>query len=303
VRVNDLLWEEVPSLYARAPDERIYTTELGESGTTTVRFGNGKQGARLPSGNNNVRAEYRKGIGLGGMVAAGLLSQLMTRPLGVKAVVNPLAAEGAQDAESIDDARRNAPLKILTLDRVVSLQDYEDFARAFAGIGKAAATWTWSGERNGVFLTVAGAGGSTLTTTGETVTNLVAALHALGDPRVPLTLQPYRPVAVRLAAGLTIAPEYQADIVLAAAEEQLLTAFSFDAREFGQSVALSEVVAVIHRVEGVTAVNVTELYREDEPAGRNALLFAFLPRAGTDTPVPGELLTIQQDTIALEVLS
>jgi hypothetical protein len=135
------------------------------------------------------------------------------------------------------------------------------------------------------------------------VTNLVAALHALGDPRVPLALQPYRPVAFRLAAGLTIAPEYQADIVLAAAEEQLLTAFSFDAREFGQSVALSEVVAVIHRVEGVTAVNVTELYREDEPAGRNALLFAFLPRAGTDTPVPGELLTIQQDTIALEVLS
>jgi hypothetical protein len=302
VRVNDLLWEEVPSLYARAPDERVYTTELGESGTTTVRFGNGKQGARLPTGNNNVRAVYRKGIGLGGMVAAGRLSQLMTRPLGVKEVVNPLAAEGAQDAESIDDARRNAPLKILTLDRVVSLQDYEDFARAFAGIGKAAATWTWSGERNGVFLTVAGAGGSPLTTTGETVTNLAAALHALGDPRVPLTLEPYRPIAFRLTAGLTIAPEYQPDIVLTAAEEELRTAFSFDAREFGQSVALSEIVAVIHRVAGVTAVNVTELYREDEPAGPNALLFAFLPRAGTDTPVPGELLTIQPDAIALEVL-
>ena len=302
VRVNDLLWEEVPSLYAMPPDERIYTTELGENGATTVRFGNGKQGARLPTGNNNVRAAYRKGIGLGGMVGAGQLAQLMTRPLGVKEVVNPLAAEGAQDGESIDDARRNAPLKILTLDRVVSLQDYEDFARAFAGIGKAAATWTWSGERNGIFLTVAGAGGSLLTANGETVTNLVAALHALGDPRVPLQVQPYRRVAFRLTADLTIAPEYEADIALAAAEAQLLAAFSFDAHEFGQSVALSEVVAVIHRVAGITAVNVTELYREDEPAGMNPLLFAFLPRAGTDTPLPGELLTIQQDAIALEVL-
>ena len=302
VRVNDLLWEEVPSLYGRAPGERVYTTELGEDGAATVRFGDGKQGARLPTGTNNVRAAYRKGVGLAGMVAAGRLTQLMTRPLGVKEVVNPLAAEGAQDPESIEDARRNAPLKILTLGRVVSLQDYEDFARAFAGIGKAAATWTWSGERNGIILTVAGPGGAALSAGGAAVTNLVAALHELGDPRVPVEVRPYQPVAFRLRAGVTIAPECEAEKVLAAAESELRAAFSFDAREFGQPVALSEVAAVMHRAEGVTAVHVTELYREDQPAGRNPLLFAFLPRAGTDSPRPGELLTIQEDPVSLEVL-
>ncbi|MCQ6513323.1 hypothetical protein NPN18_26520, partial [Vibrio parahaemolyticus] len=78
----------------------------------------------------NVKVKYRKGIGLGGLVGENKLSQLMTRPLGVKGVTNPLAAEGAQDLERLADARRNAPLAVLTLGRVVSLQDYEDFARA-----------------------------------------------------------------------------------------------------------------------------------------------------------------------------
>jgi len=46
------------------------------------------------------------------------------------------------------------------LGRIVSLRDYEDFARAFAGISKALATWTWNGEQHGVFLTIAGTGGA-----------------------------------------------------------------------------------------------------------------------------------------------
>ena len=108
-----------------------------DDGRTTVQFGDGINGARLPTGQNNVRAEYRKGTGLGGLVEAGQLSQLLSRPLGLKEVVNPEDAEGAEDPESRDDARKNAPTTVLTLDRAVSLQDYEDFARTFAGVAKA----------------------------------------------------------------------------------------------------------------------------------------------------------------------
>ena len=60
--------------------------------------------------------------------------------------------------KSRDDARRNAPLTVLTLDRAVSLQDYEDFSRTFAGIAKAQAVWVWNGRKRAVFITVAGAG-------------------------------------------------------------------------------------------------------------------------------------------------
>ena len=137
VYVNEVLWEEVPFFYGRGPTERIYITRRDDDGRTTIRFGDGISGARLPTGQNNVRAEYRKGTGLGGLVEAGQLSLLMSRPLGLKGVLNSEAARSAEDPEARDDARENAPLTVLTLERAVSLQDYEDFSRTFAGIAKA----------------------------------------------------------------------------------------------------------------------------------------------------------------------
>src|SRR5207247_1648685 len=142
----------------------------------------GKTGARLPSGQNNVRARYRKGIGLDGLVKAGQLSMLLTRPLGVKGVVNPQAATGAQDPEQLSDARTNAPLRVLTLDRIVSLTDFEIFAQAFAGVAKALATWTWDGRSRGVLLTVAGPNGSAIEPASPIYDNLLGAMRASGDP-------------------------------------------------------------------------------------------------------------------------
>ena len=110
-------------------------------------FGNGSEGARLPTGIENVRAVYRTGIGKGGNVKAEQISLLSTRPLGAKEVVNPLPASGGADRETRDQARKNAPLAVMALDRLVSVQDYEDFVRVFAGIGKARATELSDGRR------------------------------------------------------------------------------------------------------------------------------------------------------------
>ena len=160
MRINDLFWHEAPTLYARGAQEHIYVTRRDDDGKTSVQFGDGSTGARLPSGQTNVRARYRKGIGLEGLVKGGQLSMLLTRPLGVKGVNNPIASDGAQDPEVLDDARANAPLRVLTLERVVSLTDYEDFARAFGGIAKALAAWTWNKHSRGVLVTVAGPNGA-----------------------------------------------------------------------------------------------------------------------------------------------
>ncbi|HJQ30039.1 MAG TPA: hypothetical protein VJ827_11910, partial [Rubrobacter sp.] len=70
VRVDDIEWHEVPDLYGRGPEERVYTTRLDEENRTTVQFGDGRSGARLPTGRENVRASYRKGIGTDGLVRA-----------------------------------------------------------------------------------------------------------------------------------------------------------------------------------------------------------------------------------------
>jgi predicted phage baseplate assembly protein len=302
VRVNDLLWHEVPTFFGRGPDERIYVTSIDDDGKTTVMFGDGLTGTRLPTGQENVKAKYRKGIGLPGLVKAHQLTQLMTRPLGVKGVTNPLAPSGAADRESLDDSRRNAPLTVLTLGRIVSLQDYEDFARAFSGIDKALATWSWSGEKRRVFVTVAGSQGAEVPSDSVLAQNLLTAMRQAGDPNVPLLVASYEPRLFRLSAALQVHPDHAAEKVLAAVEQRLRESFSFEARSFGQPVHLSEIIAVMQNVTGVVAVDVNELYRTDQPAQLRPRLEAGAPRLGDDKLLAAELLTLDPRPLELEVL-
>jgi predicted phage baseplate assembly protein len=239
---------------------------------------------------------YRKGSGLGGLLKAGQLTQLLTRPLGVREVSNPLPAEGADEPESLSDARQNAPLTVLTLQRVVSLQDYEDFARAYPGIGKAFATWTWDGRSRGVFLTVAGPRGAEVATgPGSVGSDLLDALRAAGDPFVPLRVETRRAASFNVAGTVTVDPDYDKEKVLAEARRVLRERYSFTAREFGQPVILSEVIGVLHSIAGVVAVDVDHLQRTDktEPEDPAPRLLAEFPGGGADLDVQAaELLLL-----------
>ena len=303
LRVNDVRWTEVPSFYLRRPDERIYVTRLDDDGRTTAQFGDGVHGARLPTGQENVRALYRKGAGAGGNVRAGQLSTLLTRPLGLKSAVNPQPASGGADAEPRDGASENAPITVLTLDRVVSLRDYEDFARGYAGIAKSLATWSWDGQRRGVFITVAGSDGAAVTD--DVLALLTSAIRAAGDPFVPIRVASYRPATFVVAFKLKIDPAFDADIVNPAVIDAARSHFGFKARAFGQAVALSEVIATLQNVVGVIAVDVDSLHRKDGVGGSGlvASLPSALPQAGSLTAtLAAELLTIAVDPIAPGVM-
>ncbi|HEY6508420.1 MAG TPA: putative baseplate assembly protein, partial [Vicinamibacterales bacterium] len=296
LRVNDLLWKEVRSLYGSGPADRVFTTAIDDAGHTAVRFGDGVEGARPPSGQDNIRARYRKGLGAGGNVAAGQLGNLLTRPLGVNGVTNPEPASGGQDAEDTNDARENAPLTVRTLDRAVSVQDYEDYARGFAGIAKAHAAWIPVGPGRGVLVTVAGDDGAALTSSSAAFSDLLTSLRRFGDALLPLRLATYRPAAFRLRVAVKVAPDREIDAVLGAVDTALRTAFSFALRRFGQPVSVDEIAGVVHAVEGVQAINVLELFRPDQGATPRVepRLFARLPETFLDAlPQAAELLILE----------
>jgi len=302
VRVDGLKWTEVPTLFDHGPRERIYVTRIDDDHKTTLEFGDGRTGARLPMGRENVKATYRKGIGLDGLVEGGQLSLLMTRLLGVRSVINPLPATGAQDPQSLSDARTNSPLTVLTLDRIVSLRDYEDFARSFSGIAKTLATWTWNGHTRGVFVTVAGIDGAHVAHGSVLRNRLLLAMQKGGDSFVPMKIESYRDVAFKLVADVKIDEAYIEATVLAATESALRSSFSFAVRTLGQPVTLSEVFAVMHKVPGVVAVDINKLYR-----GQHEALTVFLPaeapQAGDDASVlPAELLTLDPGALELGIM-
>ena len=291
LRVPDIAWHERPTMFGAAPTERAYTLATDEQGRTFVVFGDGVRGTRLPSGINNVHASYRKGLGAAGNVAADKLTQLMSRPLGVKSVSNPAPAEGGTDPETAQDARRSMPLATRTLGRAVSALDYEDFARAFSGIGKAQARVLQLAHGAVVALTLAIPGDTPLTSANPVWGHLIEALRAGGDPHVSVKLLAASLVTFRLGLKVKPDPDYQPKRVLAAVEAALRAAFSFDARELAAPVRQSEVIAVAQGVPGVVAVDVTRLYRAATPAKEVRLLAAAM-RVQSGSALPAELLTL-----------
>jgi hypothetical protein len=300
VKVDGLEWTEVETLYGQPPDARVYATRLGPDGHLRVSFGDGRYGARLPAGQGNVVALYRVGIGLAGQVRAGQLALPLDQPLGLQAVVNPLPASGAQDPEPTEAARANAPLTVLTLDRIVSVRDFEDFTRAFAGIGKAQATPIWSGERQVVHVTATGADGSVLDETGPTLTNLRAAIDDARHAERPVIVSGHverrfgMTLRVKIAAGRTAA------VVTAALREALLVRYSADGQGLAEGIESSRVIADAQEVLGVAAVVLTDLDGQPPAVARRIIASRARWSAPDNAFLPAELLVIDPDRLILE---
>ncbi|MFI9764211.1 putative baseplate assembly protein [Streptomyces sp. NPDC051963] len=254
IRIDGVLWHEVDSLAGRGPRERVYITGSTADGRTTVTFGDGIHGARLPSGHENVRARYRFGTGRAANVAADRITQPLTRPLGVTAVTNPRPATGGSDADGPGLTRRTIPLAVSSLDRLVSTADYEDFARSRAGIGRAAARELFDGRRRVVHVTVAGTDDVPLGE--ETLRPLRAALTAYGDLGLPVRVDVREPVLLVVAAKVKVARDHAWEFVEPRLRQALLRRLGYEGRELGQPARLSDILATAHTVPGVDYVDV-----------------------------------------------
>jgi hypothetical protein len=259
VRANGAAWNGVPTLYQQPPAAQVYATLNLPGGKTQVVFGDGVEGATLPTGSNNILASYRVGTGSAGNVPAGTITTLVDRPVGVSGVTNPQTATGGQDPQSINEIRANAPLTVLTLGRAVSLADYQNLASSFAGISKASALWIPNGAYRGVFLTVASSNGAQLLPSSQTWSNLIAALNSYGNPHVALNVASYFETTFGLKANILYDPAYSQPAVEAAILSLLQSTYCFANRTFGQGVTNDEIAALLQSVPGVVAVNVTKL--------------------------------------------
>jgi hypothetical protein len=306
VRVNDVQWHEAASLAALGPKDRQFLTRTDNDAKTSVVFGDGERGVRLPTGVENVKATYRSGIGKPGNVKAGQITQLATRPLGVKEVTNPLRASGGADSDSRDQARQNVPIALLALDRLVSVSDYADFSRTFAGIGKAAAWHDTDGQQQLVRVVIAGADDIPIDRSSDLYRNLYAALHQFGDPYLPIAVAVRERLTLVISANVKVDPDYQWETLEPKVRAALLDRFSFAQMDLGENVFLSDAIDAVQAVRGVVYVEVDVFAAVDEQmvsdgfTKQTALHLKRLDRIPVDRGQIAYLVAEVPDTLILQ---
>jgi photosystem II stability/assembly factor-like uncharacterized protein len=295
IYIGGVSWQEVTEPDRLDQEKRTFMLRQDAQGQTAIIFGHGPQGSGIPSGTEPIIATYRQGLGRAGNVAAGSLHLLQTTVPGLKGVTNPLAASGGADPETMDEAQGKAPLSLRAMERLVSLTDYEDFARRFAGIGQAQARLISQNHRQWLHITVAGADGDEISKDSEVYQNLVKAINTWrACPAPPVQVDSFRRLFFDVRARVWIEPDHHARMaeIEAAAKKALKDAFAFDRREFGQPVAAAQVITLIQDIPGVCAVELEQLYQHGQAAQRHLLLEAQAARWDEDELRPAEMLVI-----------
>ena len=249
--VGGRTWTPVPRLDADTPAQS-YLTGLDSQGRTTIELG-----GPLPTGTSSVVATYRAGQGSAGNVRAHQVTQLLSRPLAVAGVDNPLPGSGGSDGDGPGDLRAGASVGLASLGRLVSAADAADLVRSWAGVGKAAAVSGTDRHGEVVVVTVAGIDPVALDPAGALCTDLAAALVAAGQPAAPVLVVPASLYLIVLAARVRCDPAYAWAGVSAALRGALLARFGYPRRRLGEDVVLSEITAAAHSVPGVVSFSAT----------------------------------------------
>lgn len=258
VEIDGRTWTQVANLRDSGPTEAHYEVRMTEAGVPLIRFGDGVHGRRLPTGANNVRATWRKGVGESGNLApASLAKPVRPSPL-IDAVSQPLPAAGGAGMEPVAALRENAPASVLTLDRAVSLEDHARLAATHASVLQAHAFRTPAdvGRAAKVTVVIVPAGGEI----GTLAPEISAYLRARTLPGVAVAVVPSQPLPLQLDVTLRIrTEEFDPEEVAAAVSSAFASAYDLTAAKLGQPLYRSQLLYVAERVAGVENAVVTIL--------------------------------------------
>ncbi|MEQ9498476.1 MAG: hypothetical protein RIT81_16495 [Deltaproteobacteria bacterium] len=263
VFVDGRRYERVESFYGRGPAEEIYIVREDDEGNAWIQGGDGRTGARFPTGRKNIVARFRTGAAAYGALQPGKSVAIGQRVPGIeKAFLHDVVSGGAE-RESSTNAREAAPKTLQTLGRIVSLADIEAEVSAIGGVERAAARWDLVEGVPGVVVTV-------LMTAGrepeldDVRSTLATANRCRGADRHAIHVVAGSFLDAYAEVELALDPAFVADDVFAAVRAALGQTdrdglFSVRRRDFGAPEYASRIAATAHNVDGVRWARVVRL--------------------------------------------
>jgi len=281
-------WHRVESFAESGPTDRHFTVD---EVTGEVRFGpvvrtedgGARQYGATPAAQSMVRVpEYFVGGGHIGNVDAGTLTVLRSSIPYISEVVNPYAAAGGSDAETLEALKERAAITVRTQMRAVTARDYELLVQMAApSIARVRCVDAVELDRPGHVLVQVIPWVPDDVRDFELLQPHVDVLETIRDfiePRRPLGaivhVEPPRYLGVSVAARLVVQPgatgrtvNEQADAAVRRFLHPVIGGNDGRGWQFGHPLLLADVHSVLQRVPGVAYVDVVRLIPVDIVTG------------------------------------
>jgi hypothetical protein len=264
--VGGTFWEAVDSFVFSEPDSEVFSYYQGQSGKIVVAFGDGVAGKVPPLG-AAIIATFRSAAGsAGNSVGVSRITRIVTGLPNLLSCTNAVAPSGGAEAESLIQAKKAGPRSIRTLDRAVTLPDYETLAMRVSGVSGARAKRIAALE----VVVYVSAGGINPVPTGEWFASMSAGYGLLGIVGRYLTERSVLPI-VKVAPVVPVVPKLKATIVLKraairsdvarAVNQSVLSVYQNVADRSDTQINLSNIIDVLENVRGVDYINVDYFHR------------------------------------------
>ncbi|NIM15084.1 MAG: putative baseplate assembly protein [Candidatus Aminicenantes bacterium] len=123
-------WKPIDSILNASSNDRCYEID-NVSGD--IMFGDGINGKILPTGTDNIKADYCSGGGKQGNLPVFEITELKTSIPFLDKAFNPLAAGGGTDTETIEHVMERGPYLLKHRNRAITVEDFEQLAFQAAG--------------------------------------------------------------------------------------------------------------------------------------------------------------------------
>ena len=265
-------WTSQYDLLYSTGDNQHFVVEIDNDGRAQLRFGDGELG-KAPEAEMSFEATYRVGNGLAGNVGAEAISYIVFRPhtlviAGLKPR-NPLPAGGGVAPEPMSEVKLFAPYAFRKqLERAITADDYARLAERHRKVQKAAATLRWTGSWYEVLVAIDPLGKEKADD--ELLQEIAGCLHRYRRVGHDVVVMPAQYVSLDIELIVCILPNYWRGQVKAALLQVFSSRILPDGRRgffhpdnltFGESIALSKLVAIAQTVPGVESVTVKKLER------------------------------------------
>ncbi len=264
-------WIPVKDLLNSDRFECNFVVEMLDDGGSRLRFGDNVHG-RTPEDKSTLEAIYRVGNGKIGNIGQEGIAHIVSDDDGIVCVRNPLPASGGMDPEPIEKVRLDAPQAFYIQERAVTEEDYAALTERHNEVQKAVAMLRWTGSWHTMLIIVDRKNGLPVDSTFKEELKAFLERYRLTGQDIEVNTPVFVPLNILLEICVT--PGFvQADVKKALMDAfcnydlpgNLRGFFHPDNFTFGQTVFLSQIVAMAAKTPGVQWVKPEKFHKWGHP--------------------------------------